>query len=197
MRASRRAIGAGDVTASHANHQAPAAGLEDADNEGLTPGQRRKLSLELAGKGAASAETGAWTELLRMYARDLLSREVDARGDGTRTTHHTESRHDARFRQDGLVQHLGSFTDTADQRAHRITSKPLLRYTRWLLLRQMNTRLRGSKCSAQLSSKPQRTSRPSEAGEAKRGPSGWRNADIAAIGRSEAAPAVQRDWTGT
>ena len=29
------------------------------------------------------AETGAWTELLRLYVRDMLSREVDARGDGT------------------------------------------------------------------------------------------------------------------
>ena len=32
------------------------------------------------------AETGAWMELLRMYVRDLLSRGVDARGDGTRTS---------------------------------------------------------------------------------------------------------------
>ena len=31
------------------------------------------------------AETGAWTELLRLCVRDLLSREVDARGDGTHT----------------------------------------------------------------------------------------------------------------
>ena len=29
------------------------------------------------------------------------------------------------------------------------------------------------------------------------GPSGWRNADIAAIGRSEGGPAVLRDWIGT
>ena len=28
------------------------------------------------------------------------------------------------------------------------------------------------------------------------GPSGWRNADIAAIGRSEGGPAVLRDWMG-
>ena len=60
-------------------------GNEHADNEGLTPGQRRKLSLEVAGKRAASAETGAWTELLRMCVRGLLTRVVDARGDGTHT----------------------------------------------------------------------------------------------------------------
>ena len=98
-------IGVGDVTTSHTNHQAPAAGpetedvrhthchhrwvkrrdseslqaelaaagwaclgptllvrahdgSEHADNDGLTPGQRRKLSIELAGKRATSAETG-------------------------------------------------------------------------------------------------------------------------------------------
>ena len=60
-------------------------GGEHADDDGLPPGQRRKLSIELAGKGATFAETGAWIELLRMYVRDWLSREVDARGDGTRT----------------------------------------------------------------------------------------------------------------
>ena len=32
---------------------------------------------------------------------------------------------------------------------------------------------------------------------AEQGPSGWRNADIAAIGRSEGGPAVLRDWIGT
>ena len=59
--------------------------LGHADNDGLTPGQRRKLSIELAGKRATLAETGARMELLRLYVRDLLSREVDARGDGTHT----------------------------------------------------------------------------------------------------------------
>ena len=45
-------------------------GGEHADDEGLTPGQRRKLSIELAGKRATKAETGVWIELLRMYVRD-------------------------------------------------------------------------------------------------------------------------------
>ena len=48
-----------------------------------------ELSIELAGKCATLAETGAWTELLRMYVRDLLTREVDARGDGTHTLQHS------------------------------------------------------------------------------------------------------------
>ena len=60
-------------------------GSEQADGEELTPGMRRKLSIELAGKRGTLAETGAWTQLLRMYMRDLLSLEVDARGDGTHT----------------------------------------------------------------------------------------------------------------
>ena len=34
------------------------------------------------------AETGAWIELLRVYVRDLLPREVYARGDGTHTLQH-------------------------------------------------------------------------------------------------------------
>ena len=60
-------------------------GGERADDDGLTTEQRKKLSIELAGKRAALAETGAWTELLRLYLRDILTREVDPRGDGTHT----------------------------------------------------------------------------------------------------------------
>ena len=43
------------------------------------------MSVEFAGKRATLAETAAWVELLRLYVRDVLSREVDARGDGTHT----------------------------------------------------------------------------------------------------------------
>ena len=57
-------------------------GGEHADNDGLTPGQRQTLSTELAGERAALAETDAWTELLRLCVRFMLSSEVDARGDG-------------------------------------------------------------------------------------------------------------------
>ena len=54
-------------------------GGKHAVDDGLTPGQRRKVSVELARKRAALAETGAWTELLRLFLRDMLAREVDAR----------------------------------------------------------------------------------------------------------------------
>ena len=62
-------------------------GSEHGNAERLSPGMRRKLSVELVGERAALAETGAWTELLCVYVRDLLSHEVDARGDGTDTLH--------------------------------------------------------------------------------------------------------------
>ena len=55
-------------------------GGEHAVNDGSTPGQWRKLSSELTGKRAAVAETGAWTELLRLHVRDMLAREIHARG---------------------------------------------------------------------------------------------------------------------
>ena len=63
------------------------------------------LSIELAGKRATLAETGAWIKSLRMYLRDLLSREVDAR-------HNTEDGHDACLRQCGLLQRSSSCTNT-------------------------------------------------------------------------------------
>ena len=61
-------------------------GGEHAVDDGQTPGQCRKVSVALAGKRAALAETGAWTELLRLYVRDMLTRELDARGDGAHTS---------------------------------------------------------------------------------------------------------------
>ena len=59
---------------------------EHAYDEALTPGQRRKLGLELAGKRAMLAVTGAWMELLRVYVGDFLSHEVDARTSQQGTT---------------------------------------------------------------------------------------------------------------
>ena len=44
-----------------------------------------KTDIELAGRRATVAETGEWIELLRLYVRDMLSFEIDARGDGTHT----------------------------------------------------------------------------------------------------------------
>ena len=52
-------------------------GTEHGDVGGLSPGMRRKLCLELAGKRAALAQMRAWNELLRMYVRDILSHVVD------------------------------------------------------------------------------------------------------------------------
>ena len=73
-------------------------GGEHAVDDGLTPGQRRKVSVESAGKRAALAETGAWTELLRLFVRDMLAREVDVRGGGTRTLQQSTT-----LKADGLL----------------------------------------------------------------------------------------------
>ena len=73
-------------------------GGEHAVDDGLTPGQRRKVSVESAGKRAALAETGAWTELLRLFVRDMLAREVDTRGDGTHTLQQSTT-----LKADGLL----------------------------------------------------------------------------------------------
>ena len=75
-------------------------GSEHTDGEELTPGMRRKL------KRATLAETGAWTVLLRMDVRDLLSYEVDARGDGTHTLQQsTTLKVDSMRASDKILQH--------------------------------------------------------------------------------------------
>ena len=85
---------------------------------------RRKLSIKLACKRATLAETDAWTQLLRTYVRDLLSFEVDARGDGTHT-----------LQQSNNIRAALQILQTS--------ARALLRYTHWLLLILTNTRLRG------------------------------------------------------
>ena len=92
----------------------------------------RKLSIELAGKRATLAETGAWTELLRMCVRDLLSFEVDARGDGTHTLQQsTTLKADTMRASDKMdssnIRAALQILQTS-VRAHR-TRKPPLRYT--------------------------------------------------------------------
>ena len=128
-------------------------GGEHAVDDGLTPGQRRKVSVESAGKRAALAETGAWTELLRLYVRDMLAREHDARGDGTHTLQQsTTLKADtmpASDKMDSCNIRAALQILRANTRAHRRTYKLLLRFTRKLLLTQTNGRLRGSNCNVQ------------------------------------------------
>ena len=60
--------------------------IEDRTGQPVTQEIVGKLQEELCSSDRSTlAETGAWTELLRMYVRDLSSREVDAGGDGTCT----------------------------------------------------------------------------------------------------------------
>ena len=94
---------------------------------------RRKLSIELAAKRVTLAETGAWTELLRLYVRALLSFEIDARCDGTHTLQQsTTLKADTRRASDkmdscNIQQHYRSCKPV---RAHHRTVKLPLRYTR-------------------------------------------------------------------
>ena len=136
-------------------------GGEHAVNDGLTPLQRRKVGLELAGKSAALAKTGAWTELLRLYVRDVLAREVDARGDGTHTLQQgTTLKADTMRASDKMDScNIRAALQILQTRAHRQTYKLPLRSTRWLLLTQTNRRLRGSRCNVQRSNKLLRNSR--------------------------------------
>ena len=177
-------------------------GGEHAGDEGLTPGQRRKLSIELAGKRAALAETGAWIELLRLYVRDLLS--VDARGDGTHTLQESTT----------LKAHTMRASDKMDscnfwaalqtlqtsvcapqnmQNAAEVHSLVAVETDEHEIAR-INMHCASIKQAATKFSLP-----PVARGvvlAAEPGPSGWRSADIAAIGRSQTR-AVLRDWIGT
>ena len=93
-------------------------GGEQGDGEELTPGMRRKSSIELSGKRATLAETGAWTELLRMYVRDLLSFEVDARSIGTHTLQQSTTLMADTMRASDKMDSCnirGGFTHPADQ----------------------------------------------------------------------------------
>ena len=75
------------------------------------------------------------------------------------------------------------------------------------LLTQMNTRSGGSRRNVQRSNKLRQNSRahqrswlngwPGVSCWREQGPSEWRNADIAAIGRSEGGPPVLHDWIST
>ena len=159
-------------------------------NGGLTPGQRRKLSIELAGKHATLAETGVWIKLLRLYVRDLSSREVDARGDGTHALQQSTT----------LRLYKFSRPTHADRRSYKLQ----LRFTRWLPLKQMSTR--HWRIKTQCAAIKQATAKfsPPPAKLVKRMargvvlvPAVWRDADISAIGRSEGEAAVLREWTGT
>ena len=125
-------------------------GGEHAVDDGLTPGQRRKVSVESAGKRAALAETGAWTELLRLFVRDMLAREVDVRG-GTRHSHLAAEYNTEGGRTPVTSARLYRFSRQIFE--HRRTYKLLLRFTAWLLLTQTNGRLRGSTCNVQRSNK--------------------------------------------
>ena len=186
-------------------------GSEHADGEELTPWMTRKLGIELAGKRATLAETGAWTELSRMYVRDLLSFEVNALGDGTRTSQQsTTVKADTMRASDKMdccnieaalqIRQTSVRTAQNTQTAAEVHSLVAVDTDEHEIARIK------MQCAAVKQAAAKFTRPPAKLVErmarevvlaAEPGPSGWRNADIAADGRSEGGPAVLREWIGT
>ena len=100
-------------------------------------------SIELAGKRATLAETGAWTELLRLYVRDMLAREVDARGGGTHTLQQSTTLKADTMRASDKMDSCNKrlYRSCRRTHAHRRTHKLPLRCAHWLLLTQTNKRV--------------------------------------------------------
>ena len=177
----------------------------------MTPGHRRKISIELAGSRETLAETGAWIELLRMYVRDLLSREVDGRGDGTHTLQEsTTLKADTMRASDNVdscnVRAASQILQTNTRAPQNLQTAAEVHSlvaveTDEREIAQIKMQCAAIKQAAAIFKPP-----TSEIGQARGqgvvlaaepGPSGWRNADMAAIGRSDGVPAVLREWVGT
>ena len=173
-------------------------GSEHANNDGLTPGKRHKLSIEPAGKRATLAETGAWIELLRLYVRDLLSRDVDARGDGSHTLQQSttlkadtmrasDKRDSCNIRAASQILQTSTRTPQNLHTAAEVHSlfavetdehEIALIKMRCAVIEQTAAKFSLGEANGQGCRAGGRTWRPR----------GWRNADIAAIGRSEGGP---------
>ena len=183
-------------------------GSEHADGEELTPGMRRKLSIELAGKRATLAETGAWTELLRVHVRDLLSFEVDARGDRTHTLQQsTTLKADTMCASDKMdscniraALQILQTSVRAPQNTQTAAEVPSLVAvdTDEHEITRINMQCAAVKqAAAKFTPPPAKLVKRMARLAAEPGLSGWRNADIAAVGRSEGGPPVLREWIGT
>ena len=186
-------------------------GSEQADGEELTPGMRRKISIELAGKRATLAETGAWTELLRMYVRDLLTFEVDARGDGTHTpqqsttlkadTMHSSDKMDScNIRAALQILQTSVRAPQNTQTAAEVHSLVAVETDEHEIARIKMQCAAVRQAAAKFVPSPAKLVRRMARGvvlAAEPGPSGWRNADMTAVGRAEGGPAVLREWMGT
>ena len=185
-------------------------GGEQADGKELTPGMRLKLSIELAGRRAMLAETGEWIELLRLYVRDMLSFEIGARGDGTHTMQQSATLKAETMRASDKMDSCN--IRAALQILQTNARAPQIRQTAEVhsLVAVDAGDQETLKVEMQCAAVKQAAAKfaPPSAKLVKRmarrlvlaaepGPSGWRNADIAAIGRSEGGPAVLREWIGT
>ena len=181
-------------------------GSDHADDEGLTPGQRRKLSIEPAGKRATLAETGAWIELLRLYVRDLLSRDVDARGDGSHTLQQSttlkadtmrasDKRDSCNIRAASQILQTSTRTPQNLQTAAEVHSLFAVETDEHEIARIK------MQCAAIEQTAAKFSPPPAKLVKRMPGVLCWRpnrvpHADIAAIGRSECVWAVLREWMG-
>ena len=186
-------------------------GGEHADNDGLTPWQRPKVSVELARKRAAVAETGAWTELLRLYVRDLLSYEVDARGDGTHNLQQsTTLKADTTRASDKMdfcdIRSALKILQTNTRAPPNIHTAAEVHSLVAVDTDEREIARIKMQCAAIKQAAVKFSPPPAKLVKrmarrvvlaAEPGPSSWRNADIAATGRTEAGPTVLREWMGT
>ena len=184
-------------------------GEEQVDGKELTPGMRRKVSIELAGKRATLAETGEWIELLRLYVRDLLSFEIGARGDGTHTMQQSatlkaetmrasDKMDSCNIRAALQILQANACAPQNRQTAAEVHSLVAVDADDQEILRIKMQCAAVKQAAAKFAPPPAKLVKRMARGvvmAAEPGPSGWRNADIAAIGRSEGGPAVLREWS--
>ena len=186
-------------------------GEEQVDAKEVTPGMRRKMSIQLAGRRATLAETGEWIELLRLYVRDLLSFEIGARGDGTHTmqqsatlkaetmraSHKMDS---CNIRAALQILQANARAPQNRQTAAQVYSLVAVDADDQEILRIKMQCAAVKQAAAKFAPPPAKLVKRMARGvvmAAEPRPNGWRNADIAAIGRSEGGPAVLREWIGT
>ena len=94
-------------------------GIEHGDAGRLSPGLRRKLSLELTDKRATLAETAELIALCVGMCATSFRNEVDARGDGKCTFQQSITLKADAMRASDKMQHQSSLTDKLEHRGRQ------------------------------------------------------------------------------
>ena len=154
---------------------------------------------------------GAWTELLRLYVRDVLSREVDARGGGTHTLQQSptlkadtmrasDKMHSCNIRAALQILQTNLRAPPNTQTAAEVHSLVAVDTDEREIARIKMQCVAIKQAAVKFSPPPAKQVKRMARGvvlAAQPGPNSWRNADIAAIGRTKGGPAVLREWMGT